>query len=47
MTIANPGSLFTPDDLLRMEDAVNYELVDGKLVERHMGWNRARSRRES
>jgi Uma2 family endonuclease len=37
MTIANPGSLFTPDDLLRMEDAVNYELVDGKLVERHMG----------
>jgi Uma2 family endonuclease len=37
MTIANPGSLFTPDDLLRMEGAVNYELVDGKLVERHMG----------
>ena len=37
MTIANPGTLFTPDDLLRMEDAVNYELVDGKLVERHMG----------
>ena len=37
MTIANPGSVFTPDDLLRMEDAVNYELVDGKLVERHMG----------
>jgi Uma2 family endonuclease len=37
MTIANTGTLFTPDDLLRMEDAVNYELVDGKLVERHMG----------
>lgn len=37
MTIANPGTLFTPDDLLRMEDAINYELVDGKLVERHMG----------
>ena len=37
MTIANTGMLFTPDDLLRMEDAVNYELVDGKLVERHMG----------
>jgi Uma2 family endonuclease len=37
MTIANPDTLFTPDDLLRMEDAVNYELVDGKLVERHMG----------
>jgi Uma2 family endonuclease len=28
---------FTPDDLLRLPDAVNYELVDGKLVERHMG----------
>ena len=43
MTIANTGSLFTPDDLLQMEDAVNFELVDGKLVERHMGmestWN--------
>ena len=37
MTIANTGTLFTPDDLLHMEDAVNYELVDGKLVERHMG----------
>ena len=37
MTIANPGTQFTPDDLLRMEDAINYELVDGKLVERHMG----------
>jgi Uma2 family endonuclease len=37
MTIANTGTLFTPDDLLRMENAVSYELVDGKLVERHMG----------
>jgi Uma2 family endonuclease len=37
MTIANTGSLFTPDDLLRMENAVNFELVDGRLVERHMG----------
>jgi Uma2 family endonuclease len=37
MTIANTGTLFTPDDLLRMENAVNYELVDGKLVERHLG----------
>jgi Uma2 family endonuclease len=42
MTIANPGTLFTPDDLLRMEDAVNYELVDGKLVERHMGMQSSR-----
>ena len=37
MTIAAPPKLFTPDDLLRMPDAVNYELVDGKLVERNMG----------
>jgi len=27
----------TPEDLLRMPDAVNYELVDGNLVERNMG----------
>jgi Uma2 family endonuclease len=27
----------TPDDLLGMEDAGLYELVDGRLVERHMG----------
>jgi Uma2 family endonuclease len=37
MTIATTGLLFTPDDLLRMENAINYELVDGRLVERHMG----------
>ena len=37
MTIASPETRFTPEDLLRMEDAINYELVDGKLVERHMG----------
>jgi Uma2 family endonuclease len=30
-------AFFTPDDLLRLPDAVNYELVDGKLVERQMG----------
>jgi Uma2 family endonuclease len=30
-------TIFTPDDLLRLPDSVNYELVDGKLVERHMG----------
>jgi Uma2 family endonuclease len=28
---------FTPEDLLNLPDGVNYELVDGKLVERHMG----------
>ena len=28
---------YTPDDLLAMPDAVNYDLVDGQLVERTMG----------
>jgi Uma2 family endonuclease len=28
---------YTPEDLLQLEDAVKYELVDGQLVERHMG----------
>lgn len=37
MTLANVETTFTPEDLLLMEDGVNYELVDGKLVERHMG----------
>lgn len=34
--ISSPPS-FTPEDLLRLPDAVNYELVDGRLVERNMG----------
>src|SRR3954452_10346314 len=42
MTLADPIVAFTPEDLLRMEDAVNYELVDGKLVERHMGMESSR-----
>jgi Uma2 family endonuclease len=29
---------YTPEDLLTMPDAVSYELVDGELVERNMGW---------
>src|SRR3954465_14021000 len=29
--------LITPEDLLAMPDGDFYELVDGKLVERHMG----------
>jgi Uma2 family endonuclease len=28
----------TPEDLLVMPDAVSYELVDGELLEREMGW---------
>src|SRR4051812_17905921 len=27
----------TPEELLTLPDAINYELVDGRLVERHMG----------
>jgi len=37
MTTITPRTFFTPEDLLRLPDAVSYELVDGKLVERHMG----------
>jgi len=29
---------YTPEDLLTMPDGYRYELVDGNLVERHMGW---------
>ncbi len=36
MTTISKTSI-TPDELLNMPDAVSYELVDGKLVERHMG----------
>ncbi len=37
MSTLASNTRFTPDDLLRMPDAVNYELVDGRLVERQMG----------
>jgi Uma2 family endonuclease len=33
---------YTPEDLLTMPDAVSYELVDGELVERDMGWKSSR-----
>jgi Uma2 family endonuclease len=47
MTMAISNSIptqtrFTPDDLLRLPDAVNYELVDGQLVERNMGMESSR-----
>ena len=29
---------YTPEDLLTMPDGEQYELVNGALVERHMGW---------
>jgi Uma2 family endonuclease len=37
MTTAADKSVFTPEDLLSLPDAVKYELVAGNLVERHMG----------
>jgi Uma2 family endonuclease len=30
--------LLTPEDLLSIPDGDDFELVDGRLVERHMGW---------
>jgi Uma2 family endonuclease len=33
---------YTPEDLLAMPDAVSYELVNGELVEREMGWKSSR-----
>ncbi|HZL35343.1 MAG TPA: Uma2 family endonuclease [Tepidisphaeraceae bacterium] len=41
MTILSPiapVAKITPEDLLAMPDGVDYELVDGKLVERNMGY---------
>jgi|SRR5579871_3028802 len=37
MSILTPPTLVTPEDLLSLPDGDSYELVDGKLVERHMG----------
>ncbi len=37
MTMLETKRLYTPKDLLEMPDGVSYELVDGELVERHMG----------
>src|SRR2546421_12837398 len=28
---------YTPEDLLRLSDGPRYELIDGRLVERHVG----------
>jgi Uma2 family endonuclease len=33
-----PTERYTPEDLLAMPDGDAYELVDGELVERNMGW---------
>jgi Uma2 family endonuclease len=37
MSVIEQNTLYTPEDLLRLDDAVRYELVDGTLVERNMG----------
>ena len=42
MTIMTAAALVTPDELLKLPDAVNYELTDGKLVDRHMGMESSR-----
>jgi Uma2 family endonuclease len=36
-TIITSKTTFTPEDLLNLSDAVDYELVDGRLVERRLG----------
>ncbi len=35
--VATEARQYTPEDLLAMPDEKNYELVDGRLVERNMG----------
>jgi len=37
--IATPKREVTPEDLLAVPDGKKYELVDGELVERNMGWD--------
>ncbi len=37
MTMASAKAPVTPDELLTLPDSVNNELIDGNLVERHMG----------
>lgn len=37
MTTIPTAAAITPEDLLALPDGVRFELVDGRLVERHMG----------
>lgn len=39
MSITTDKSHFTPEDLLTLPNGKDYELVNGELVERNMGWN--------
>jgi Uma2 family endonuclease len=38
MIVKLTDELLTPEDLLALPDHKSYELVDGRLVERQMGW---------
>lgn len=40
--LAAPNTAYTPADLLLLRDGDNYELVNGQLVERHMGMRSGR-----
>lgn len=42
LTLDMPAVTVAPEDLLQMPDAVNYELVDGRLVERNTGMESSR-----
>lgn len=37
MSTTIEAPLVTPDELLKLDDGILYELVDGQLVEKHMG----------
>ena len=39
MSTTTEKTRVTPEDLLAMPDGKNFELVNGELVERNMGWN--------
>jgi hypothetical protein len=41
MSMTEAKSTLSPQELLDLPDAANYELVDGNLVERHTGSDRA------
>jgi Uma2 family endonuclease len=42
MSTAVLETRITPEELLEMPDGDNFELVDGRLVEREMGWRSSR-----
>ncbi len=42
MSVVYPLAKITPEELLEMPDSKRYELVDGKLVEREMGFHSSR-----